>query len=72
MSEIINKISSLEVCFSPWQPYGTPKQTLPKLPGQLMSMAEVITGFVKPKDKIKSNLLASQKVRIFTKFGLSF
>ena len=48
--------------------YDISKQTLPKLSSQLMSMTELITGVITPKDKSQSNLLATQKVSIFTKF----
>ena len=37
-----------------------------------MSMTGVISGFVTPKDKIKSNPLARLKVRMFSKSVVSF
>ena len=39
----------------------------PKVEGQLMPMTGVITGVVTPKDKTKSNPVAREKVRIFSK-----
>ena len=40
------------------------KQTLPRLPGQLISMTEIISGIVTPKYKTKSNSFARQKVSV--------
>ena len=47
------------------------KQSFPKLPGQLLPMTVVISGVVTPKDKIKSNHLAREKVRILSKSAVS-
>ena len=44
--------------------FSTSKQTLPKLPGQLMSMTEIMIGVVTPKYKTKSNSFARQKVSV--------
>ena len=43
------------------------KEILPKLQGQLVPMTGFISGVFTPKDKTKSNLLAREKVRIFSK-----
>ena len=48
------------------------KQSFPTLPGKLMSMTGVISGVVTPKDKTKSNPLAREKVRIFSKSVVRF
>ena len=73
MSENIDKMALLEkFIFTSSRSYDISKQTLPKLSSQLMSMTELITGVITPKDKSQSNLLATQKVSIFTKFVLSF
>ena len=48
------------------------KQTFPKLQGQLMPMTQAASGVVTAKDKTKSNPVASQKVRIFSKSVTSY
>ena len=48
------------------------KQSFPKLPGQLMLMTGVNSGVATPKDKIKSNPLAREKIRILSNFVVSF
>ena len=73
MSENIDKMALLEkFLFTSSRSYDISKQTLPKLSSQLMSMTELITGVITPEDKSQSNLLATQKVSIFTKFVLNF
>ena len=47
-------------------------ESFPKLPGELMPMAGVISGAVTPKHKTKSNPLAREKVTILSKFVVSF
>ena len=54
------------------------KNYFPKIQGQLMPMAGVISGVITPKDKpksnplSKSNPLARLKVKIFSKSVVSF
>ena len=48
------------------------KQSFTKLPGQLILMTGVISEILTPKDKIKSNPLATEKVRILSKSVVSF
>ena len=48
------------------------KQSFPKLPGQQMPITGVKSGVVTPKDKIKSNPLAREKVRILSKSVVNF
>ena len=48
------------------------KESFLNVPGQLMPMAGVISGVVTHKDKIKSNPLGREKVRILSKCVVSF
>ena len=48
------------------------KQSFPKLPRELIPMTGAISGVVTTKDKIKSNLLSGEKIRILSKSVASF
>ena len=48
------------------------KQTFPKTQGQLVPMIGIIKRVIPPKDKTKSNSLPILKLRIFSKFVLTF
>ena len=48
------------------------RQTFPKIQGQLMPMTRVISGAITPKYKTKSSPLARLKVRISSKYVVSF
>ena len=48
------------------------KHSFPRIQGQLMPMTRVISGFVTPKDKTKSNPLPRIKVRMFWKIVVGF
>ena len=48
------------------------KQTFPKTEANLMPMTRITCWFVTPKDKTKSNPLASLKVMMLSKSDVSF
>ena len=48
------------------------KQSFPKLAGQLIPVTGVISGFVTPTGKTKSNSLPREKVKILSKSVVKF